>query len=150
MTGLVRLVVGLAMVMAAVTPASAAEPVPAGHVKTVSGAATIVRGDQTLAAKPGAPIYATDTLRTAADGAVGVTLRDDTRISLGANSEVKIERYVYAPGAGGLGMVLQFLRGAAVDVSGRISKLAPDSIRLETPSAIVGVRGTTVAIQVGN
>ena len=42
-------------------------------------------------------------------------------------------------------MVLKFLRGAAVYVSGRMAKLAPDSIRLEAPSAIVGVRGTTVA-----
>jgi hypothetical protein len=149
MTGLLRVLAGLAIVVAAVSPASAEEPVPAGHVKTVSGAATIVRGDLTLAAKPGAAVYATDTLRTAADGAVGVTMRDDTRISLGPNSEVKIDRYVYAPGEGGLGMVLQFMRGVAVYVSGRISKLAPDSIRLETPSAIVGVRGTTVAIKVG-
>jgi hypothetical protein len=33
-------------------------------------------------------------------------------------------------------------------VSGRIAKLAPDSVRLETPAAIVGVRGTTVAVNV--
>jgi len=150
MTGLVRLMVGIVLVAATVAPASAQEPAPAGHVKTVSGAATIVRGNQTIAAKPGAAVYASDTLRTAADGSIGVTLRDDTRISLGPSSEVKINRYVYAPGEGGLGMVLQFVRGAALYVSGRISKLAPDSIRLETPSAIVGVRGTTVAIKVGD
>jgi hypothetical protein len=45
-------------------------------------------------------------------------------------------------------MVLKFVRGAAVYVSGRIAKLAPDSIRLEAPAAIVGVRGTTVAVRV--
>jgi hypothetical protein len=45
-------------------------------------------------------------------------------------------------------MVLKFVRGVAAYVSGRIAKLAPDSIRLETPAAIVGVRGTTVAIRV--
>jgi hypothetical protein len=44
--------------------------------------------------------------------------------------------------------VLNFIRGMAVYVSGKIAKLAPDSIRLETPGAIVGVRGTTVAVQV--
>jgi hypothetical protein len=149
MTVFFRLLAALAMAVAAVTPASAAEPVPAGHVKTVSGGATIIRGAVTLAAAPGAAVYATDTLRTGADGAVGITMRDDTRLSLGPNSEVRIDRYVYAPGEGGLGMVLQFMRGVALYVSGRISKLAPDSIRLETPSAIVGVRGTTVAIKVG-
>jgi hypothetical protein len=29
-----------------------------------------------------------------------------------------------------------------------MAKLAPDSIRLETPTGIVGVRGTTVAIKI--
>jgi histidinol dehydrogenase len=44
--------------------------------------------------------------------------------------------------------VLKFVRGVGAYVSGGIAKLAPDSIRLETPAAIVGVRGTTVAIRV--
>jgi hypothetical protein len=35
-----------------------------------------------------------------------------------------------------------------VYVSGKIAKLAPDAVRLETPAAIVGVRGTTVAVRV--
>ena len=148
MNGFLRFAAGLAFVVAAATPVSA-QPIAAGHLKTVSGAVTIVRGQSTLAAKAGDPVYATDTLRTGADGALGVTLRDDTRLSLGPDSEVRIDRYVYAPGEGGLGMVLKFLRGVAVYVSGRMAKLAPDAVRLETPSAIVGVRGTTVAIRVG-
>jgi hypothetical protein len=149
MTGFQRFGGALAIVLAAVAPAAAQQPVPAGHIKTVSGSAFIVRQNNTIAAKPGDPVFASDTLRTAAGGAVGVTLRDDTRVSLGPDSEVRLDRYVYAPGEGGLGMVLKFVRGVAVYVSGRIAKLAPDSIRLETPAAIVGVRGTTVAIQVG-
>jgi hypothetical protein len=94
-------------------------------------------------------VFAIDTLRTEADGTLGVTMMDDTRISLGPASEVRLERYVFAPAEGGLGMVLNFVRGVAAYVSGRMAKLAPDSIRLETPAAIVGVRGTTVAIRVG-
>jgi hypothetical protein len=149
MIGLPRLVGIVAVVTcASVTPVMAQQPAPAGHVKTVSGSAFIVRQNATIVAKAGAPIFATDALRTGADGALGVTLKDDTRLSLGPASEVRIERYVYAPSEGGLGMVLKFLRGAAVYVSGRMAKLAPDSIRLETPSAIVGVRGTTVAVRV--
>jgi len=150
MSGLFRTLAGLAMVVGAVTPVSAQQPVPAGHVKTVSGTATIVREHGATQAKPGDPIYATDSLRTSADGSIGVTLRDDTRVSLGPNSEIKVDRYVYSPGEGGLGMVLKFVRGVAVYVSGRMAKIAPDSIRLEAPSAIVGVRGTTVAIRVGD
>ena len=148
MSGLLRTVGALAIVVGMAAPAAAQQPVPAGHVKTVTGTAYVVRGQSTTAVKPGDAIFASDTLRTAADGAVGITLRDDTRLSLGPNSEVRVDRYVYAPGEGGLGMVLKFVRGVAVYVSGRMAKLAPDSIRLEAPSGIVGVRGTTVAIKV--
>jgi hypothetical protein len=149
MNGLLRFAVGVAMVVAAATPVYAQAQSPAGHIKTVSGTATIVREHGTLPAKAGDAIYATDTLRTSADASLGFTLKDDTRVSLGPNSEVKVDRYVYAPGEGGLGMVLKFMRGVAVYVSGRMAKIAPDSVRLETPSGIVGVRGTTVAIRVG-
>jgi hypothetical protein len=130
-------------------PAFAQQPVPAGHVKIATGRSFIVRQNATIPAKPGDPVFAIDTLRTEADGTIGVTMMDDTRISLGPASEVRLERYVFAPAEGGLGMVLNFVRGVAAYVSGRMAKLAPDSIRLETPAAIVGVRGTTVAIRVG-
>lgn len=147
MSGLLRSVGALAIVLSAAAPAAAQQPVPAGHIKTVTGTAYVVRATGSTPAKPGDAIFASDTLRTA-DGAVGVTLRDDTRLSLGPNSEVRVDRYVYSPGEGGLGMVLKFIRGVSVYVSGRMAKLAPDAIRLEAPTAIVGVRGTTVAIKV--
>jgi hypothetical protein len=129
-------------------PALAQPAAPAGRVKVATGAAYIVRGTETLEARPGDAIFASDALRTGADGSVGVTLKDDTRLSLGPASEVRVERYVYAPDSGAIGMVLNFVRGMAMYVSGHIAKLAPDAIRLETPAAIVGVRGTTVAVQV--
>jgi hypothetical protein len=138
----------LAIILAAAAPALAQQPSPAGHVKIVSGSAFIVRQNATVPAQPGEAVFATDALRTGADGTIGVTLQDDTRLSLGPSSEVRLARYVYAPGEDGFGMVLTFVRGVAAYVSGRMAKLAPDSIRLETPAAIVGVRGTTVAVRV--
>ena len=138
----------LAIMLVTTTPVFAQQPAPAGHIKIVSGSALIVRNNATVAAKPGLVVFANDALRTGGDGSVGITLMDDTRLSLGPNSEVRLERYVYAPAEGGFGMVLNFVRGVAAYVSGRIAKLAPDSIRLETPAAIVGVRGTTVAVRV--
>ena len=138
----------LTMILAATTPVLAQQPSPAGHVKIASGTAFIVRQNATVPARPGEPLFATDALRTGVDGSVGVTLQDDTRLSLGPSSEVRLERYVYAPGEGNFGMVLSFVRGVAAYVSGRIAKLAPDSIRLETPAAIVGVRGTALVIRV--
>ena len=139
----------LTIVVLTTTPVYAQQPAAAGHIKVVTGSAFIVRQNTTLPAKPGDAVYAIDTLKTDADGTLGLTLMDDTRLSLGPSSEVRLERYVFAPAEGGLGMVLNFVRGVAAYVSGRMAKLAPDAIRLETPAAIVGVRGTTVAIKVG-
>ena len=136
-------------VVAASTPAFAQSAASAaGRIKVTSGSAYIVRAGGTMPAQVGDVVFESDELRTGADGTLGVTLKDDTRVSLGPSSAVRLERFVYAPAEGGLGLVLTFVRGVAAYVSGRIAKLAPDSIRLETPAAIVGVRGTSLAIRV--
>lgn len=138
----------VALVFAATTPALAEQPSAAGRIKTVSGTAFIVRDRAMIPAQPGQVVFEADAIRTGADGSVGVTLKDDTRLALGPSSEMRLERFVYVPGNGNFGLVLKFVRGVTAYVSGRMAKLAPDSIRLETPAAIVGVRGTSLAIRV--
>jgi hypothetical protein len=123
-------------------------PTGAGRIKIATGQVFVVRGGAATSASVGQMVLESDALRTGTDGRIGVTLRDETRVSLGPNSEVRLDSFLYTPAEGRLGLVLNFVRGMAVYVSGKIAKLAPDSIRLETPGAIVGVRGTTVAIQV--
>jgi len=138
----------LALVVAA-APAFAQPPQSAaGRIKIASGSAFIVRAGAVVPAQAGQSVFEADSVRTGADGRLGITLKDDTRISLGPGSEVRVDRFVYAPAEGGLGMVLKVVRGVMAYVSGRIAKLSPDSIRLETPAAVVGVRGTTLALRV--
>jgi hypothetical protein len=140
----------LAFVLAA-APALAAgfqqEPTAAGRIKIASGSVFIVRAGATIPAQAGQVVFEADTLRTGADGRLGLTLKDDTRLSLGPSSEIRLDRFAYAPAEGRLGFVLNVVRGVAAYVSGRIAKLAPDAVRLESPAAIVGVRGTTVVIR---
>jgi hypothetical protein len=132
----------------AAAPAFAQQPSAAGRIKVASGEAFIVRGNDVVPAQVGQIVLATDGLRTGTDGRLGLTLKDDTRVSLGPSSEVKLESFMYEPSAGRLGLALKFVRGVTAYVSGRIAKLSPDSIRLETPAAIVGVRGTTLTVRV--
>lgn len=138
----------LALVLAAANPVLGQELSAAGRIKVASGSAFVVRDSKLIPAKAGQAVLEADTLKTGADGRIGVTLRDDTRVSLGPSSEVRLDRFVYAPGDGRLGLVLKIVRGVAAYVSGQIAKLSPDSIRLETPAAIVGVRGTSLGIRV--
>jgi hypothetical protein len=139
----------LALVATTAAPVFAQQPpVPVGRIKIVSGSAFVVRGGAPVAAQAGQPVFEADSLRTGADGRIGLTLKDDTRVSLGPGSEVRVDRFVYAPAEGRLALVLNVVRGVVAYVSGRIAKLAPDSIRLETPAAVMGVRGTTLALRV--
>jgi len=145
---ILRLWVVACACITAAAPAFAQQPTPAGRIKVVSGDAVIVRGASTVPAQNGVAVYQSDSLRTGKDGRVGITLSDDTQVSIGPGSEVKLDSFVYDPGAGQLSLVLKFIRGTAAYVSGQIAKLAPDAVRLETPAAIVGVRGTTLGIEV--
>jgi hypothetical protein len=142
------LVAALVMICAVAAPGVAQDRPVAGRIKVSSGAAFIVRAGAPVPAEIGQLVFEADGLRTGGDGKIGITLNDDTRLSLGPNSELTLERFTYAPADSAFGLALKFVKGAATYVSGRIAKLAPDSIKLETPAAIIGVRGTTLAISV--
>jgi|SRR6516162_1523504 len=120
---------------------------PAGYVKIVAGATVIIRGGAEMPARPGDAIYQDDALRTGANGRLGVTLKDDTRVSLGPNSEIGLSEFKFSPAEGQLGLVMKLLRGVAAFVTGRIGHLRPDAVRIETPATIVGVRGTFLVIR---
>jgi hypothetical protein len=141
-------VLTFALLLPAMPVHAAEQPVPAGQIKVVSGAAFIIRGDTVVPATLGQKVFESDRVRTGSDGRLGITLKDDTRFSLGPNSEVHLDRFAYAPAEGKLALALNVVRGMAAYVSGRIAKLNPDAVRLDTPGAIVGVRGTTLALSV--
>jgi hypothetical protein len=142
----------LAVLLASVCPAAAqaqaqAPPV-VGRIKSVSGTVSIVRPAGNVPAQAGQPLYQSDSIRTGGDGQVGISLKDETRLALGPNTEIRVDQFLYAPAQGQLRLVLKVVRGLVAYVSGKIAKLAPDGVRLETPSAILGVRGTRMVIRV--
>jgi hypothetical protein len=138
----------LLILIAVSVPVSAQPSGPVGRIKVVSGSAFIVRKGSSIPAKVADAVFETDGLSTGPDGRIGVTLKDETRISLGANSEIRLDRFLYSTADGQFAFVLRIVRGIAAYASGRIAKLSPDAVRLQTPAAIVGVRGTQLAIQV--
>lgn len=119
-----------------------------GCVKTVQGGAVIRRGTDTIPATLGLRLLANDVLQTAGDGRLGVILQDGTGIGLGPNTELKIDSFVYDPSAGKLGLLLRMARGVMAYFSGKIAQLAPGSVSVETPVAVIGLRGTHLAVSV--
>ena len=128
------------------TRTSAAES-PIGCIKTFQNKAGILRGGNLIPAQTGAMVYAGDTLVTDQTGSLGVIFRDDTLVSLGPNSQVKIDDFVFQPDKGKFSFLSRLIQGTAAFVSGQIAKLAPESMQVQTPIATIGVRGTRFAVQ---
>ena len=132
----------MCILLASVACATAQDERSVGLVKTVSGEATIEREGKRMTALPGSGLMLGDLLVTGASGTLGVILKDDTVLSLGPSSQTRIEQFSFDPAGGKLGMVLRVSRGVIEYLSGKISKLAPGSVRIETPVATLGIRGT--------
>jgi hypothetical protein len=82
------LVAAVVLVCAIAAPAIAQDRPVAGRIKVSTGSAFIVREGAQVPAQLGQVVFESDGLRTGADGKIGVTLNDDTRLSLGPNSEL--------------------------------------------------------------
>lgn len=127
-------------------PAGAAEAI--GFVKTVKGEAFVDSGGQSVRAAVGAPLKVSDTIRTGADGAVGITLKDNTVMSFGPSTRFTLEDYLFAPAKGDLKLGGRLASGSLHYVSGLIAKAKPEAVSVKTPTGTIGVRGTRFVVVV--
>lgn len=128
-------------------PAAAGEI--AGVVRNAQGPATVTRGEQVLPAEPGMKLLVGDRLNTGSDGSMGVIFRDDSTLSLGPDSSLVLREFLFSPAERKLGLVARLTRGTMSYLSGLLGKLAPETVRFETPVASIGIRGTRFAVRAG-
>ena len=119
-----------------------------GIIKSVSGNALIVRQAETLQADINTRIQKGDILKTAADGKMGIISEDDTVISMGPDSQLAIEDFLFQPDEKKMSFIARIFYGTISFLSGQIAKLAPDLVNIETPDATIGMRGTHVLVKV--
>ena len=136
----------LVLAMAPLAAQAQTAPAVVGSLKIVHGGASILRGADVIPAVEGAHLFAHDSLRTAGDGSLGLILQDGTRVSLGPNSHIEIDRFVYEPAAGKFALLLRLTRGVLAYISGKMAQFSPGAVQVETPVGIVGLRGTEFAV----
>ncbi len=120
----------------------------AGMVKTSTGQVSIEREGKKIVALVGATVFAQDKLRTGPDGAVGVTLRDNTLLSAGPNSIIAVEKFVFDGTSHDGNMSIGIRKGTLSVATGKIAKKTPESVDFRTPTSVLGVRGTEFVIEV--
>jgi hypothetical protein len=121
----------------------------AGMVKTARGTANIERSGQKIPVTVGALVESGDRIVTAADGAVGITLRDNTLLSAGPNATLDLKKFAFNSTTHAGVIDASVKRGTLSVISGKIAKANPDGMVVSTPSATLGVRGTEFMVDAG-
>ena len=118
-----------------------------GEVTDYSGSGAVERdeGFEVYEVTDGLGVESMDVVVTE-KGKVRIDFIDDTRVDITEHSRLIIDDFVYDPASGEGSLSLKAGLGTIRYASGKIAKNSRQRVRIETPSAVVGVRGTDFAM----
>jgi hypothetical protein len=142
-----------ALLTVAVGITSAAEPPPIAQmaiaqIKKVTGQAAVLRSGERRPAIVGGMLFVKDVIETGSNGGIGITFIDNTVFSAGPSSQIALDEFQFDSNDFSGGMLADMRQGTLAVVSGDIARSTPGAMKVKTPTAILGVRGTTFAVQV--
>jgi hypothetical protein len=88
-----------------------------------------------------------DTVKTK-NGRTAIEFLDETRVDVTENSKLVIDEFVYDPNTSTGSLALKASFGTVRYASGQIAKNSRQNIKIRTPTAVVGVRGTDFSLTV--
>lgn len=138
----------IALVSSAVFAASASAQ-DAGMIKVVRGTASVERDGKKTPATVGMKVREADVVSTGADGTLGLTFGDNSLLSIGPNSSMSIDRYAFDTTTHQGALETSLKAGTLAAVSGKIAKQSPTAMKVRTPTAVLGVRGTEFVVRTG-
>jgi len=128
-----------------------ADPLPIGQVETIQGTVSVTRADGTkVILDVGEPVYEGDIVETGGGGAIGIVFADETTFSMAENGRMVLDEMVYDPDAGDGSLSVSVVKGVFTFVSGEVAKSTPDAMKVETPVATIGIRGTQGGIDIAD
>lgn len=136
-----------AAALTAVVCVIAFAPAPAvaqSRIGVTSAAQNAVEGSVSGSVRPltpGSDVFQDETVRTGPESMAQLLFLDETSLSIGPQSEVLLDRFVYDPASGAGEVVLETAKGAFRFITGSQD---PTNYEIRTPFAAIGVRGTIV------
>ncbi|MCA3160279.1 MAG: FecR domain-containing protein [Burkholderiales bacterium] len=132
--------------------------VPWGHAvaSDAVGQTLVTRGSVTIAMPGKAPIalktkdhvFRDGTIATGEDGAAQIRFIDGTMLTIGRDSAVKIDDFIIPRDSSPGLFVIDLAKGYFRFVTGLIAKKDPKTVRIGTPFATIGVRGSAATVMV--
>jgi hypothetical protein len=95
-------------------------------------------------------VQAGDVVVTGADGSVGITFLDNSLLSAGPNSVLAIDKFAFDTTTHQGSFESSLKQGTLAVVSGKLAKQSPDAMKVRTPAAVLGVRGTEFLVRTGD
>ena len=117
-----------------------------GIVGAVSG--TAKAGTREL--KAGDKVYLNETIYAGIDSGTQILLLDQSTFTIGSDSEVVMDTFIYDPATNDGKIVANVKKGSLKIISGLISKKNPDSLTVNVPEGTLGSRGTEFQTIVSN
>jgi hypothetical protein len=131
---------------ATAAPAQAPADEPIGNVATLSGSASVIRNSVTMTLKLKDDIFFNDTVQTSANSKLGITFNDATTFNLSASSKMTIDNYIYEEGGSQNVGAFDIAKGTVAFVAAAVAKTG--DMKITTPTATLGIRGTTGLVEV--
>jgi hypothetical protein len=129
------------------SPPAAPAVDPIGNVATLTGVATVIRNNAAAAPlKLKDDIFKNDVLQTSANSTLGVTFNDETTFNLTANARITVDNYVYEEGGSNNAALFNIAKGTVAFVASAVAKTG--DMKISTPTATLGIRGTTGLVEV--
>jgi hypothetical protein len=125
--------------------AAMAEATKVGQAEIIRNEVVHVGEAELIPINVGDDVVRDEVIRTSVDSDARFGLIDNTKLTLGPGSELKIDRAVYADDSRYKQIVIRLTEGAFRFITGNSDK---KSYRIETPTASIGVRGTILDIQI--
>ncbi|MDH3359549.1 MAG: FecR domain-containing protein, partial [Desulfobulbaceae bacterium] len=135
------------LILTASTGSALPQGDPVGKVVAVRGVVKAISADgksRRLSTK--APIFSEDSLDTGNRGRIQLLFTDNTIMSLGQNTQMKIAEYHWSESATkDATLKTKVKEGTFRVLGGAITKAAPQNFTTETPTATIGIRGSSYA-----
>ena len=117
-------------------------PPPAGRFVLAVGAVQVQRGGQVIQARTGTPIRSGDVIRTAPASSAQLWFSDGSMLAIRERSEFRVDSYRFVQGGNGSSQVNSIVKGGARMLTGAIGRANPNSVKVNTRVALIGIRGT--------
>ncbi len=119
-----------------------------GDITEHNGSSGIVRDSgEVVFGGVGEDIFFKDSIETA-QGRMNIKFIDETNLKLTEHTEVVIDEYYFDPDPSKSRMAMKFVSGTARFTTGKLGLVPRENIVITTPTATIGVRGTSFTTSV--